>query len=256
MAQKGKIALVTGATAGFGHAIALRLVREGYRVVATGRRQERLEALAGQVDTGRILPFRLDMTDLSAVRALPESLPEGWREIDVLVNNAGLALGLEKAWQTNPLDWEKMIATNVTGLVEITRALLPGMVARNSGHVLSLGSTAGTYPYPGANVYGATKAFVDQFMRNLRSDLLGKQVRATTIAPGLCGGSEFSQVRLGDKSQADAVYQGTAPLLPEDIAETVAWVLGLPAHVNINHVEMMPTCQASAGLAVDRTMLG
>jgi 3-hydroxy acid dehydrogenase/malonic semialdehyde reductase len=174
----------------------------------------------------------------------------------VLVNNAGLALGLEKAWQTNPQDWETMIATNVTGLVEITRALLPGMVARNSGHVVSLGSTAGTYPYPGANVYGATKAFVDQFMRNLRSDLLGRQVRATTIAPGLCGGSEFSQVRLGDQGKADAVYAGTAPLLPQDIAETVAWVLGQPAHVNINHVEMMPTCQASAGLAVDRSMLG
>lgn len=256
MSQKNKIALVTGATAGFGHAIALRLVQEGYRVVATGRRLERLEALAGQVEPGRILPFRLDMTDLAAISALPQSLPQDWREVDVLVNNAGLALGLDKAWQTNPQDWQTMIATNVTGLVEITRALLPGMVERNSGHVVSLGSTAGTYAYPGANVYGATKAFVDQFMRNLRSDLLGRQVRATTIAPGLCGGSEFSQVRLGDQSKADAVYEGTAPLLPEDIAETVAWVLGLPAHVNINHVEMMPACQASAGLAVDRNMLG
>ncbi|MFT8542382.1 SDR family NAD(P)-dependent oxidoreductase [Acetobacter sp.] len=256
MSQKFRIALVTGATAGFGHAIALRLVHEGYRVIATGRRQERLEALAGQVEAGRILPLRLDMTDLPALRALPQSLPQEWQAVDVLVNNAGLALGLEKAWQTNPQDWETMIATNVTGLVEITRALLPGMVARNSGHVVSLGSTAGTYPYPGANVYGATKAFVDQFMRNLRSDLLGRQVRATTIAPGLCGGSEFSQVRLGDQGKADAVYAGTAPLLPQDIAETVAWVLGQPAHVNINHVEMMPTCQASAGLAVDRSMLG
>lgn len=256
MSQNNKIALVTGATAGFGHAIALRLVQEGYRVVATGRRLERLEALAGQVEAGRILPFRLDMTDLAAISTLPQSLPQDWREVDVLVNNAGLALGLDKAWQTNPQDWQTMIATNVTGLVEITRALLPGMVERNSGHVVSLGSTAGTYAYPGANVYGATKAFVDQFMRNLRSDLLGRQVRATTIAPGLCGGSEFSQVRLGDQSKADAVYEGTAPLLPEDIAETVAWVLGLPAHVNINHVEMMPTCQASAGLAVDRNMLG
>ncbi|MDE7546374.1 SDR family NAD(P)-dependent oxidoreductase [Acetobacter fabarum] len=256
MSQKFKIALVTGATAGFGHAIALRLVHEGYRVIATGRRQERLEALAGQVEAGRILPLRLDMTDLPAIRALPQSLPQEWQAVDVLVNNAGLALGLEKAWQTNPQDWETMIATNVTGLVEITRTLLPGMVARNQGHVVSLGSTAGTYPYPGANVYGATKAFVDQFMRNLRSDLLGRQVRATTIAPGLCGGSEFSQVRLGDQGQADAVYAGTAPLLPQDIAETVAWVLGLPAHVNINHVEIMPTCQASAGLAVDRSMLG
>lgn len=248
-----KTVLVTGATAGFGHAIALRLVKEGFRVIATGRRKERLDALAAQAG-GAVLPFVLDMTDLEAIKALPDALPEGWQQVDVLVNNAGLALGLEKAWQTKPTDWEQMIATNVTGLVEITRALLPGMVARNAGHVISLGSTAGTYPYPGANVYGATKAFVDQFMRNLRSDLLGKQVRATTIAPGLCGGSEFSQVRLGDKDKADAVYDNTKPLLPEDIAETVAWVLKLPPHVNINEIEMMPTCQASAGLAVDRTM--
>ncbi|MCX2561677.1 SDR family NAD(P)-dependent oxidoreductase [Acetobacter farinalis] len=250
-----KTVLVTGATAGFGHAIALRLVKDGYRVIATGRRQERLDALAQEAGPA-LLPFRLDVTDLAAVQALPGSLPEGWQEVDVLVNNAGLALGLDKAWEARLSDWERMIATNVTGLVEITRMLLPGMVARNKGHVVSLGSTAGTYPYPGANVYGATKAFVDQFMQNLRSDLLGKQVRATTIAPGLCGGSEFSAVRLGDKAQADAVYKGTKPLLPEDIAETVAWVLAQPAHVNINHVEMMPICQASAGLAVDRTMAG
>lgn len=248
-----KTVLVTGATAGFGHAIALRLVKEGYRVIATGRRKDRLEALAQQAGEA-LLPFVLDVTDLAAVKALPQSLPEDWQQVDVLVNNAGLALGLEKAWETNPADWERMIATNVTGLVEITRALLPGMVARNAGHVISLGSTAGTYPYPGANVYGASKAFVDQFMRNLRSDLLGKQVRATTIAPGLCGGSEFSTVRLGDAEKAAAVYTNTKPLLPEDIAETVAWVLGLPAHVNINALELMPTCQASAGLAVDRSM--
>ncbi|MCG4256286.1 SDR family NAD(P)-dependent oxidoreductase [Acetobacter senegalensis] len=248
-----KTALVTGATAGFGHAIALRLVKEGFRVIATGRRQERLDALAKEAGEN-LLPFKLDVTDLAAVKALPGSLPEGWQQVDVLVNNAGLALGLEKAWETKPSDWEQMIATNVTGLVEITRALLPGMVDRNAGHVISLGSTAGTYPYPGSNVYGATKAFVDLFMRNLRSDLLGKQVRATNIAPGLCGGSEFSQVRLGDNQKAAAVYEHTKPLLPEDIAETVAWVLKLPPHVNINMVEMMPICQAAAGLAVDRTM--
>ncbi|MFT8336722.1 SDR family NAD(P)-dependent oxidoreductase [Acetobacter orientalis] len=255
MTQPLKTVLVTGATAGFGHAIALRLVKDGYRVIATGRRKERLEALAAQAGAN-LLPFVLDMTDLAALKALPASLPTGWQQVDVLINNAGLALGLEKAWQTNPADWERMIATNVTGLVEITRALLPGMVERNAGHVISIGSTAGIYPYPGANVYGATKAFVDQFMRNLRSDLLGKQVRATNIAPGLCGGSEFSEVRLGDKSKADAVYDNTKPLLPEDIAETVAWVLALPPHVNINIIEMMPICQASAGLAVDRSMAG
>ncbi|MBS0981043.1 MULTISPECIES: SDR family NAD(P)-dependent oxidoreductase [Acetobacter] len=245
--------LVTGATAGFGHAIALRLVKDGYRVIATGRRKDRLDALAQEAGPA-LLPFVLDVTDAEAVEKLPASLPAGWQEVDVLVNNAGLALGLEKAWKATALDWERMIATNVTGLTAMTRVLLPGMVARNRGHIIALGSTAGIYPYPGANVYGASKAFVSQFMRNLRSDLLGVRVRVTNIAPGLCGGSEFSEVRLGDKSKAAAVYDGTEPLLPEDIAETISWVLGLPAHVNINQIEMMPVCQASAGLAVDRSM--
>ncbi|MBB2190051.1 SDR family NAD(P)-dependent oxidoreductase [Gluconacetobacter azotocaptans] len=241
--------LVTGATAGFGKAIAERLVRDGYRVIATGRRKERLDELAAALGPA-LLPFVLDMTDSAAVQALPGSLPEDWRQVDVLINNAGLALGLDKAQQASVEDWQRMIATNVTGMVEITRALLPGMVERNRGHVISLGSTAGTYPYLGANVYGASKAFVSQFMRNLRCDLLGTHVRATNLEPGLCGGSEFSNVRLRDDAKAAAVYDGTHPIQPEDIAETVSWVLGLPAHVNINRIEMMPTCQASAGLAV------
>jgi 3-hydroxy acid dehydrogenase / malonic semialdehyde reductase len=241
--------LVTGATAGFGKAIAERLVRDGYRVIATGRRQDRLDALAKALGPA-LLPFRLDMNDLDALRALPGSLPPGWQDVDVLVNNAGLALGLDKAQEAAIADWQQMIATNVTGLVEVTRALLPGMVARNRGHVVSLGSTAGTYPYLGANVYGATKAFVAQFMGNLRCDLLGTRVRATNVEPGLCGGSEFSTVRLRDDAKAAAVYKDTHPIQPEDIAETVSWVLGLPAHVNVNRIEMMPTCQASAGLAV------
>ncbi|ACI52627.1 short-chain dehydrogenase/reductase SDR [Gluconacetobacter diazotrophicus PA1 5] len=241
--------LVTGATAGFGRAIAERLVRDGYRVIATGRRQDRLDALAKALGPS-LLPFRLDMNDADALAALPGSLPPGWQEIDILVNNAGLALGLDKAQDATIADWQQMIATNVTGLVEITRALLPGMVARNRGHVISLGSTAGTYPYQGANVYGASKAFVSQFMRNLRCDLLGTRVRVTNLEPGLCGGSEFSTVRLRDDAKAAAVYQGTHPILPEDIAETVSWVMGLPAHVNINQIELMPTCQAAAGLAV------
>ncbi|GBQ87059.1 oxidoreductase [Acetobacter nitrogenifigens DSM 23921 = NBRC 105050] len=243
--------LVTGATAGFGKAIVERLVRDGYRVIGTGRRKERLTAL--QDALGDVfLPLQLDMTDTKALRALPDTLPEAWRRVDVLVNNAGLALGLHSAQETNISDWETMIATNVSGLVEITRALLPGMTERNHGHVVSIGSTAGTYPYPGANVYGASKAFVSQFMRNLRSDLLGTRVRATNIEPGLCGGSEFSNVRLGDDAKAAEVYRDTKPLLPEDIAETVSWTLRLPAHVNINRIEMMPVCQASAGLAVKR----
>lgn len=244
--------LVTGATAGFGHAIARRLVREGHRVIATGRRQERLDALRDELGGAALLPFRLDMCDLPAIHALPGSLPEGWSEVDALVNNAGLALGIALAQDVSWSDWETMIATNVTGLSAITHALLPGMVERNSGYVISLGSIAGTYPYKGGNVYGATKAFVEQFMLNLRADLLGTRIRVTNIEPGLCGGSEFSEVRLRDGSKAAAVYQGTTPLTPEDIAETVSWLIGLPAHVNVNRIEMMPVCQAPAGPAVDR----
>lgn len=248
-----KIALVTGATSGFGKAIATRLVRDGYHVIATGRRQERLDALAAQLGKA-LLPFRLDMMDKAAIQSLPDALPEEWRAIDILVNNAGLALGIAKAQEAEISDWEHMIATNVTGMVELTRTLLPGMVARDRGHIVSLGSTAGIYPYTGGNVYGATKAFVEQFMRNLRCDLLGQNVRVTNIAPGLCGGSEFSQVRLRDNAKAAAVYEGTHPLMPDDIAETVSWIVGLPPHVNINQIEMMPTCQAAGGLAVAKGM--
>lgn len=243
--------LVTGATAGFGEAIAKRLVSEGFRVIGTGRRQARLDELHSSLGDA-FLPLALDMDDIRALRALPGSLPEDWQQVDALVNNAGLALGLDPAQTASADDWEQMIRTNISGLVEITRALLPGMADRNHGHIISLGSTAGSYAYPGANVYGATKAFVSQFMDNLRSDLLGTALRATCIEPGLCGGSEFSTVRLRDPAKAAEVYRDTHPLLPEDIAGTVSWVLKLPAHVNINHIEMMPVCQASAGLAVRR----
>ncbi|GAN90608.1 oxidoreductase/short-chain dehydrogenase/reductase SDR [Gluconobacter frateurii M-2] len=243
--------LVTGATAGFGHAIATRLVQDGHRVIATGRRAERLEALQKELGDS-LLPFPLDMTDKNALRALPGNLPEGWQAVDVLVNNAGLALGMEPAQEAQVENWETMIATNISGLVEITHALLPGMVDRNSGYVLTLGSTAGTYPYTGGNVYGATKAFVRQFSQNLRTDLLGTRIRVTDIEPGLCGGSEFSNVRLKDDGKAAAVYKDTTPLTPEDIAETVSWLIGLPWHMNVNTMEIMPVCQASGGLAVNR----
>ncbi|MFT8346354.1 SDR family NAD(P)-dependent oxidoreductase [Gluconobacter oxydans] len=243
--------LVTGATAGFGHAIATRLVLEGHRVIATGRRKERLEALKDELGES-VLPYTLDMTDREALRALPAALPEEWQDIDVLVNNAGLALGMEPAQDAEPDNWESMIATNVSGVVELTRALLPGMVQRNTGYIIALGSTAGTYPYTGGNVYGATKAFVHQFTQNLRTDLLGTRIRVTNIEPGLCGGSEFSSVRLGDDAKAAAVYKDTTPLTPEDIAGTVSWLIGLPWHVNVNYLEMMPVCQASGGLAVNR----
>ena len=242
---------VTGASAGFGAAIARRLVRDGHRVIAAARRAERLQALAAELGAN-LLAFPLDITDAAAVAALPGALPEGWREVDVLVNNAGLALGLSPAWEARMSDWDTMVATNVTGLIHATRALLPGMVARDRGHVVNLGSTAGIYPYPGGHIYGASKAFVTQFSLNLKADLLGTGVRVTDLEPGLVGGSEFSAVRFGDPERAKAIYQGTTPLTPEDIAEVVSWVLNLPAHVNVNRLEMMPTCQAPAALAVKR----
>ena len=244
--------LITGATAGFGAAIAKRLVADGHRVIATGRRVERLEALAEEAQ-GHVLPFALDVTDAEAVAALPGSLPEGWREVDVLVNNAGLALGLDPAHKADLAQWDKMIATNVTGLVHMTRALLPGMVERDRGHVVNLGSIAGSYPYPGGHIYGGTKAFVKQFTLNLKADLIGTFVRVTDIEPGLCGGTEFSEVRFaGDTDRAKKLYEGVESIQAEDIAETVSWVVGLPRHVNINRIEIMPTCQAPGPLPVKR----
>jgi 3-hydroxy acid dehydrogenase/malonic semialdehyde reductase len=244
--------LITGATAGFGEATTRRFIRDGHRVIATGRRAERLDALAKELGPS-VLAFPLDVTDAAAVAALPGSLPAEWQAIDVLVNNAGLALGLDPAFKASLSDWDTMVATNVTGLLHVTRALLPGMVARNSGHIINLGSTAGSYPYPGGHVYGASKAFVKQFSLNLRADLIGTGVRVTDLEPGLVGGSEFSRVRFGgDAAKAEAVYAGTQPLLPDDIAEAIAWVVALPAHVNINRMEMMPTCQAAGPIAVKR----
>jgi 3-hydroxy acid dehydrogenase/malonic semialdehyde reductase len=248
----GPIALVTGASAGFGATITRRLVRDGYRVIAAARRLDRLEAMAAEFP-GQVLPLRLDVTDAAAVAALPDALPQAWRAVDVLINNAGLALGLDPAWKADPSDWETMVATNVLGLMRTTRALLPGMVARDRGHVVNLSSTAALYPYPGGHVYGASKAFVTQFSLNLRADLIGTGVRVTDLEPGLVGGSEFSLVRFaGDAARAAAPYAGITPLSPEDIAEAVGWVLGLPRHVNVNRLELMPTCQASGPLAVKR----
>ncbi len=244
--------LVTGATAGFGAAFTRRFARDGHRVIAAGRRAERLDGLRAELGDA-VLPFPLDVTDAAAVAALPGSLPEGWRQVDVLVNNAGLALGTGPAQGAKLADWDTMVATNITGLIHMTRALLPGMVERDSGHIVNLGSIAGNVSYPGGNVYGGTKAFVGRFTDNLKADLVGTGVRVTSIEPGLVGGSEFSTVRMGgDAEKAAAIYAGTTPLTPEDIAEAVAWVVGLPAHVNINSMEMMPTCQAVGPLTIKR----
>jgi len=246
------IAFITGATAGFGTAIARRFVKEGSKVVAVGRRAERLDALRAELGPA-LHPLTLDVTDREAVGRAVASLPPGFSEVDVLVNNAGLALGLEPAQSGRLDDWEAMVQTNINGALYCTHALLPAMVARDRGHIVNLGSVAGEVPYPGGNIYGATKAFLHQLSLNLRADLLGTKVRVTCVEPGLCGGTEFSEVRFkGDRERAAKVYQGTEPLLPEDIAETVFWVASRPAHVNINVISMMPVCQAFGPLAVKR----
>ena len=247
------LVFVTGATSGFGSEIARRFIHEGHRVVATGRRQDRLDQLRTELGE-RLLPRQLDVRDRATVSALPESLPASWKDVDVLVNNAGLALGLEGAHEANLDDWDNMIDTNIKGLTYMTRALLPGMVARGRGHIVNLGSIAAQFPYPGGNVYGATKAFVYQFSLNLRADLLGTPVRVTDVEPGMCGGTEFSNVRFhGDDAKAASLYQGTEPLTAVDIADTVYWVTTRPAHVNINSVQMMPVCQAFGPLPVKRS---
>lgn len=247
-----KTICITGATSGFGRACAERFAAEGWRLILTGRRVDRLQALQAQLGTVPVHVVELDVRDFSAVEAMVRDLPQDFQAIDVLVNNAGLALGLEGAHQTDIRDWDTMIDTNIKGLCYLTRCILPGMVDRNQGHIINMGSIAGTYPYPGGNVYGATKAFVKQFSRNLLTDLNHTKVRVTNIEPGLSE-SEFSVVRFhGDKDKADAVYKGTEPLRPVDIAEIVHWVTSVPPHVNINTVEVMPVCQSCGPLAIHR----
>ncbi|WP_243658815.1 SDR family NAD(P)-dependent oxidoreductase [Tamaricihabitans halophyticus] len=239
---------VTGASAGFGAAIASRFAAEGAQVVAAARRTDKLTELGE-----RVHPLELDVRDREAVQQAIATLPEDFAEIDVLVNNAGLAKGLEPAAEADLDDWDQMLDTNCRGVMYCTRALLPGMVRRGRGHVINIGSVAGSYPYPGGNVYGATKAFTHQFSLNLRSDLHGTGVRVTSVEPGLAGGTEFSTVRFdGDSQRAAGVYEGVQALLPEDVAESVHWVANQPAHVNVNVVELMPVAQSFAALSVDR----
>jgi len=243
---------VTGASAGFGAAITRRFVAEGARVIALARSKDKLDALAGELGDA-VLPVQLDVGDPDAIKAAVDALPAEWAQVDVLVNNAGLAKGLEPAQRAELADWDEMISTNVRGLAHVTRAVLPGMVERGRGHVINLGSIAGTYPYPGGNVYGATKAFVHQFSLNLRADLHGTGVRVTNIEPGMVGGTDFSKVRFdGDQAKADKVYAGTTPLTAEDIAESVYWAAAQPQHVNINVIELMPVVQSFSPLQIFR----
>jgi 3-hydroxy acid dehydrogenase / malonic semialdehyde reductase len=247
------IILVTGATSGFGAAIAKRFAADGHRIIAAGRRRERLAALVSELGAARVHTVALDVRDRAAIDAALAELPPELAAIDLLVNNAGLAVGLEPAQRADLGGWERMVDTNIKGLMYVTRAVLPGMVARRRGHIVNLGSIAATYPYPGGNVYGATKAFVHQFSLNLRADLAGTPIRVTNIEPGLVGGTEFSTVRFGgDTQKANKLYDGADALTPEDIAETVHWVASLPARVNINSVELMPVTQTFSALAVNR----
>ncbi len=242
------IVFVTGASSGFGAAMTRRFASSGAKVIAAARRVDQIPA------SDAVFPLALDVRDAEAVRAAVESLPAEYAEVDVLVNNAGLAKGLEPAQRADLADWDQMLDTNCRGLVHCTRAVLPGMVARGRGHVVNIGSVAGTYPYPGGNVYGATKAFVRQFSLNLRSDLHGTGVRVTCVEPGMCEGTEFSLVRFaGDSSRAEAVYQGFQALTAEDVTETVHWVTSQPVHVNVNTVELMPVAQSFGPFQVART---
>jgi 3-hydroxy acid dehydrogenase / malonic semialdehyde reductase len=246
-----KTVFVTGASAGFGAAIVRRFAAEGANVVAAARRGDRLAELASELGD-RIHAVELDVRDRAAVESVLTSLPAPFAEIDVLVNNAGLALGLNPAQKADLDDWDTMIDTNNKGLVHCTRAVLPGMVERRRGHIINMGSVAGTYPYPGGNVYAATKAFVHQFTIALRSDLHGTGVRATSIEPGMAE-TEFTLVRYGgDQSKSDQLYSGMQPLTADDIADTVAWAADRPAHVNVNAIEIMPVAQSFAPFQVAR----
>ena len=248
--------LVTGATAGFGEATARRFLAHGHKVIALGRRTERLEALKASLPAEqqkKLLTLAVDVCDSAKVDQLAATLPAEFANVTVLVNNAGLALGLEPAHKAVLTDWDRMIDTNIKGLVHMTRAILPGMVERKRGHVINLGSVAANYPYPGGNVYGGTKAFVKQFSLNLRADLIGTPVRVTCVEPGMCAGTEFSNVRFkGDDSKAESVYNGVQALSADDIAETIFWSATLPSHMNINVLEVMPVQQSSGPLQIHR----
>ncbi|MDX1974893.1 MAG: SDR family oxidoreductase [Rickettsiales bacterium] len=248
---KNKTIFITGATAGFGEACARLFIQEGAKVIATGRRQERLDTLKKELGA-KLHTAVMDVSDKQSVDKAIAELPAGFDQVDILINNAGLALGLNAFEQQSMADIEQMIRTNILGVAYCTHALLPGMVARDLGHIVNLSSIAGTYPYPGGNVYGATKAFITQLSLNLRSDLLGKNIRVTSIEPGMCE-TEFSVVRFGgDQSKADSIYAGMQPLSADDIARTILWTITQPEHVNINRVEIMPTQQAFSPFAVHR----
>jgi 3-hydroxy acid dehydrogenase/malonic semialdehyde reductase len=248
-----KTILITGASAGIGKATAELLAKEkGTRLILTARRAEKLKELAAALPCETHL-LTFDIRDRAATIEALKTLPTAWQAVDVLVNNAGLALGLESFDAANPDDWQVMIETNILGLLTLTREILPAMKARGRGHIVNLSSIAGTYHYPGAHVYGASKAFITYLSLAMRSDLLGTPIRVTNIEPGMVDTEEFSLTRFkGEQQRAAAVYEGAEPLHAEDIAETIRWAIAQPAHVNINRIELMATCQAPGGPKVHR----
>ncbi|WP_373754260.1 SDR family oxidoreductase [Neisseria weixii] len=244
--------LITGASAGFGEAMCRSFVAAGYHVIGAARRLDKLQALADELG-GQFYALEMDVSKTESIRNALDSLPENFSEIDCLINNAGLALGLDNADKADFGDWETMIQTNIVGLTFLTRQVLPQMVERNQGYIMNLGSIAGTYPYPGGNVYGATKAFVRQFSLSLRADLAGKNIRVTNIEPGLCGDTEFSNVRFkGDDERAADLYKNVQFIRPQDIADTALWLYQRPAHMNVNAIEIMPVAQTFNPLKVTK----
>ncbi|MEW9571511.1 SDR family NAD(P)-dependent oxidoreductase [Rhodanobacter sp. Si-c] len=246
-----KTAWITGATAGFGAATVERFVTGGWRVIASGRRAERLQQLADRHGADKVHAAAFDIRDEAALRAAVAGLPPDFAGIDLLVNNAGLALGTAPAQQADLVQWKQMIDTNVTALATVTHLLLPGLIERR-GAIVNISSIAGSYPYRGGNVYGGTKAFVSQFSQNLRTDLHGTGVRVTSIEPGMAE-TEFTLVRTsGDQAASDQLYAGAHPITAGDIADTIWWIANLPPHLNVNRLELMPTSQSAAGLQVHR----
>ena len=246
-----RTAFITGATSGFGAAAAKRFVAAGWRIVATGRRVERLQALASELGADNVHIAAFDIRDHAAMATAIDALPDGFRDIDLLLNNAGLAQGTLPAQRANLDDWRTMIDTNITALVALTHALLPTLIARR-GAIINISSTAATYPYTGGNAYGGSKAFVSQFSLGLRADLHGTGVRVTALEPGMAE-TEFTLVRThGDQGASDALYKGAQPMTAEDIAGTIYWIATLPPHLNVNRLEMMPTSQSFAGFQIAR----
>ena len=251
-----KIALVTGATSGLGRAIALRLAKEGYNVIIAGRRRERLEELEKEIEVkyeSKVYSLCFDVRIYDQVEKAIEGLPDEWKNIDILVNNAGLAVGLAPIQEGEVDDWERMIDTNVKGLLYVTRIVSPIMVARKSGHIVNIGSVAGKSVYPNGAVYCATKYAVNALHQGMRMDLLPYNIRVTQVCPGAVD-TEFSLVRFkGDQQRADQVYEGFDNLVADDIAEAVSFAVSQPAHVNIQDMLVMPTAQATGNMFYKKT---